>query len=205
MNPIFMILFGGGALAYLAYLRSQAATQPTLDPNAPNFVQQALQQVRQFFMGTQLAPSESILQYIQNKETFRPNPYPDPPGQTATYSIGYGHKIVPGDPYWPYGSLTSISQDQASGQFDADVGAAAAVVQRLVTVPLTQGQFDALTDFVYNVGQGNFASSTLLAKLNTSDYAGAANEFNRWIYANGQVNGGLVARRQDETNLFNLA
>jgi lysozyme len=62
----------------------------------------------------------------------------------------------------------------------------APIVRKYVTVPLSQGEFDALVDFAYNLGEGNFRSSTLLAKLNAGDRAGAAAEFSRWYKTNGK-------------------
>tara|TARA_R110002073_G_scaffold77799_2_gene188155 strand:+ start:6654 stop:7184 length:531 start_codon:yes stop_codon:yes gene_type:complete len=75
-------------------------------------------------------------------------------------------------------------------------------IKRLVSVPLTQGQGDALVSFIYNVGIGNFNSSTLLKKLNAQDYDGAASEFSKWKYAGGKVLNGLVIRRKREQQLF---
>lgn len=54
------------------------------------------------------------------------------------------------------------------------------------TVPLTQNQFDALVSFSFNVGVGAFSKSTLLKRLNQKDYAGAKQEFRRWVYAGGR-------------------
>lgn len=75
-------------------------------------------------------------------------------------------------------------------------------VTGLVTVPLTQSQFDALVSFAYNLGVGNLGNSTLLKKLNNRDYAGAANEFSRWVRGGGKILPGLVARREAERKLF---
>ena len=62
----------------------------------------------------------------------------------------------------------------------------APIVRKYVMVPLSQGEFDALVDFTYNLGEGNFRSSTLLRKLNAGDRAGAAAEFARWYKTNGK-------------------
>jgi lysozyme len=72
----------------------------------------------------------------------------------------------------------------------------------LVTAPLSDGQFAALASFAFNLGGGNLAKSTLLKKLNAGDYAGAAEEFGRWVKSGGQTLPGLVARRAAETALF---
>ena len=77
-------------------------------------------------------------------------------------------------------------------------------VERLVTVPLTMGQFSALVSFAYNVGVPRFARSTLLRRLNRSDYEGAAAEFERWVYAGGRKLPGLVRRRLAERALFEM-
>jgi lysozyme len=75
-------------------------------------------------------------------------------------------------------------------------------VNRYVQVPLTQNRFDALVDFAYNAGAQNLRTSTLLKLLNAKDYIGAAEQFTRWIYADGEILGGLVKRRLSEKLLF---
>lgn len=79
-----------------------------------------------------------------------------------------------------------------------DVKHAENAIKRLVTVPLTQGQFDALTSFVFNVGETAFAKSTLLRKVNANDCWGAGKEFSRWTMAGGKELPGLVTRRASE-------
>ncbi|CAB3798821.1 Lysozyme RrrD [Pararobbsia alpina] len=64
-------------------------------------------------------------------------------------------------------------------------------VTRIVKVPLSPGEKLAYTDFVFNEGSGNFASSTLVRKLNAGDHAGACNELSRWDKA--EVEGEAVA------------
>ena len=95
------------------------------------------------------------------------------------------------------------TQDQADAQLLADVQSSVAAVNADVTVPLTQDEFDALVDFAFNCGNTALRNSTLLKKLNAGDYTGAANEFDRWDKAAGQVIAGLLRRRQKETDLFN--
>jgi lysozyme len=82
-----------------------------------------------------------------------------------------------------------------------DLGDAADVVCKYA-LPCTQGQFDALTDFVFNLGEARFASSTLLRKHQVGNYPGAALEFPRWVYAGGRVLPGLVKRRAAEAHLY---
>jgi lysozyme len=75
-------------------------------------------------------------------------------------------------------------------------------VNDLVKVKLTQTQFDALVAFVYNVGPGNFKSSTLLSLLNQGDYTSVSKQMARWNKGNGRVLQGLVRRRATEGALF---
>lgn len=78
-----------------------------------------------------------------------------------------------------------------------DSAQAQAAVKRLVKVPITQEQYNALTDFVFNKGEGNFASSTLLRKVNANDCWGAGAEFPKWNKSKGVVLRGLVRRAAD--------
>lgn len=114
-------------------------------------------------------------------------------------TIGYGHTagVKMGQ---------TITLVQAEAFLAADLAAAAAEVDRLVTVTLTGQQRAALASFVFNLGAGNFAGSTLLKLLNKGDFEGAARQFGVWIKAT--VNGrketlpGLVRRRKAEEQLF---
>jgi len=75
-------------------------------------------------------------------------------------------------------------------------------VNQLVKVNITQGQFDALVSFAYNLGLRSLSTSTLLQKLNAGDKQGAANEFGRWVNAGGKRLEGLVKRRVAEREMF---
>ncbi len=140
-----------------------------------------------------LAYSSKGLALTEQFEGLRLTAYQDSVG---VWTIGYGHTGADVHP-----GLT-ITQQQASALLLKDVASAAADVNRLVTVSLTQNQFDALVDFVFNAGGGNFASSTLLRNLNAGNYAGAAAQFPRWVHAGNQILPGLVARRKSEQALF---
>lgn len=76
------------------------------------------------------------------------------------------------------------------------------VVNRLVIVDVNQNQFDALVSFVYNIGSRNFEKSTLLKKVNQSDFISASLEFEKWNKANGKILNGLTKRRLAEKELF---
>lgn len=83
-----------------------------------------------------------------------------------------------------------------------DVTYAGVGVARRVTVKLSQGQYDALVSFVFNLGETRFRKSTMLRKLNAGDCFGAAREFDRWVYAGGKRLRGLVTRRAAERSMF---
>lgn len=95
-----------------------------------------------------------------------------------------------------------VSVSKAEQWLHEDVSSFEQDVRRLVRVPLSQGQFDGLVSFVFNVGAVNFADSTLLRHLNAGDYAGAAEEFGKWVYGGGRALPGLVRRRKKERALF---
>lgn len=113
----------------------------------------------------------------------------------GVWTIGWGHTrgVQEGD---------TCTQAQADAWLLEDAQEAVDAVNRLVTVPLTQAQFDALVDFTFNAGQGNFASSTMLRLLNAGDTAGAQAEFDRWDICGGAHLAGLERRRQAETAEF---
>ena len=95
-----------------------------------------------------------------------------------------------------------ITQEQAEKYLKQDITIHSNNVSRLVKAPLNQNQFDALVSFEYNVGYGNFASSTMLILLNQKKFTEAAAQFGRWVYANKKILQGLVKRRAAEKELF---
>ena len=121
--------------------------------------------------------------------------YPDPGTGNEPWTIGVGHTggVVPG---------MTITEDEAGDLLREDIQSSEDAVNHLVTVPITQGQYDALVSFTFNLGQGALAQSTLLRKLNAGDYSGAAAEFSRWNQAAGKVLPGLVTRRAAEAKMF---
>lgn len=83
-----------------------------------------------------------------------------------------------------------------------DSSKAQAAVQRLVTVPITQNQYDALVDFTFNLGTGSLAKSSLLKYVNHGECLRAGAEFPKWNKANGKVLLGLTKRRALERQLW---
>jgi lysozyme len=95
-----------------------------------------------------------------------------------------------------------ITEADATNFLISDVREAVDAINYFLEVPLNQNQFDALCSFTFNLGVGSFQTSTLLKKLNNSDYAGAAQQFLRWVYDNGKMVPGLLNRRVSESKLF---
>jgi lysozyme len=118
--------------------------------------------------------------------------------QAGNPTIGYGHKLLPGESF-PNG----ITQDQAAQMLQSDIAAAQAAVTEHVKVPLSTNQFSALVDWVFNLGAGKVQHSTLLQRLNAGDYSAVPSELARWKYIDGAPSDGLANRRADEIGLWN--
>lgn len=119
---------------------------------------------------------------------------------TGVLTIGVGHTSAAGDPKVAKGMTITAAQSDAI--LANDLRSVEKSLYRLVTVPLSQNQFDALVSFVFNVGEGNFAKSTMLKYLNAGDYDGAADQFGMWTKAGGKTMQGLVTRRTAERVQF---
>lgn len=143
--------------------------------------------------------SDRCLSLIRHFEGFSARPYKCPAG---IWTIGFGStRYEDGTPV--RSTDTPITLERAKSIMAATLGKEyEAAVTRYVSVPVNQGQFDALVDFAYNAGAQNLRTSTLLKKLNAGDYAGAAGEFGRWVYAGTVLLPGLVKRRSAERALF---
>ncbi|BEM56381.1 lysozyme [Serratia marcescens] len=111
------------------------------------------------------------------------------------WTIGYGHTA-------DVSANDVITEEEALYFLHQDLAESERAVNQYVHAPLTQNQFDALVSFVFNLGVGNFRTSTLLKKLNAGDNDGVAQEFGRWIHAGGKALPGLVRRREAERALF---
>ena len=143
--------------------------------------------------------SNKGLELIKEFEGFKSNPYLCPAGVPT---IGYGttrysngNKVTMND--------KTISKETASNILRYQVNTVYGdAVNDYTTIMNNQKHFDALTSFTYNLGVGNLKSSTLLKKHNKGDFDSAANEFLKWVYADGELLKGLVNRRDKERELY---
>jgi len=135
------------------------------------------------------------IELIKKSEGFRGRVYLDVEGFPT---IGFGHRLVHPETF-PNG----ISEDQGTAILLNDVRLAEQAVASLVKTPLTQGRFDALVDFVFNLGERRLAQSTLLRELNAGRTAEAGEQLLRWDHAGVKENSGLKARREAELRLWN--
>ena len=138
--------------------------------------------------------SATGMELLKRSEGFRSRVYRDVAGFPT---IGYGHRLL-----HPESFPNGIDEPQAANLLAVDVRDAEQAVERLVEVPLTQGQFDALVVFCFNLGAGRLASSSLLKDLNAGKYADAAQQLLLWDHAAGRENAALKARRQAEAALW---
>lgn len=133
-----------------------------------------------------MTPSDLLKAWTKHCEGCTLTAYWDRSG----YSIGYGYHgpdVIEGM-VW--------TQEEADDHLLTRIQEAAASVNQLVKVPLTQGQFDALVDFVYNEGAGSFSGSTLLRQLRAGLYDSARQSF-YWVDDQNQPHGWIYVRNQD--------
>lgn len=114
---------------------------------------------------------------------------------SGVWTIGYGHTqgVREGD---------ECTTEDAASWLVEDIEATQKALAKYVNIPVTEGQFIALTSLAFNVGVGNVLKSKLLRKLNAGDIRGAAEEFLDFDLANGKRLPGLTTRRKDESELF---
>lgn len=136
--------------------------------------------------------NQACIDLIKEYEGVRLEAYRGPANH---WLIGYGHKagVVQG---------MTISQQKAESMLKADLLDFEKNVNRLVTVKLNRNQFSALVCLAYNIGSGNFASSTLLRELNAKNLEEAAEQFAVWRMVKGKVNSHQVKRRAAEREIF---
>ena len=136
---------------------------------------------------------EKGIDLIKHFEGFRSTVYLCAAG-VPTLGFGSTHGITMDSP--------PITEEEGLELLMLDIAKFERGVNRLIDVPLNQNQFDALTSFAFNLGNGSLQASTLRKKVNREDYEGAANEFPRWVFAGGRKLNGLVKRRYAERALF---
>jgi lysozyme len=141
--------------------------------------------------------NDRFYEFIKFEEGLRLEAYRD---TSAVWTIGYGHT----GPEVHEGQV--ITEGEAKELLHKDVQWAIDAVNHMVKVPLGQNQFNALVSFVFNVGTGNFNSSTLLRLLNGNaetppNYAAVPAQLRRWIY-DQMGNPVLVNRREREVTLW---
>lgn len=134
-------------------------------------------------------------------------------------TIGYGHVILQTDVYEAITGAElldilhkhgleaaqeayKMSREEAEYLLKRDVERFEYSVLRLIKVPLTDGQFDALVSFTYNLGGGALQRSTLRKKVNRGHHGAVPREFRKWVYAGGRKLRGLVRRRNAEAEMY---
>lgn len=142
-----------------------------------------------------LRASATIQAFTKKQEDLRLRPYK---GADETWTVGWGHTthVAPTD---------EITVVQAERYFDLDTGTAENGIWENVTVDLAQQEFDALWDFVWNVGAQAFHTSTVLRKLNAKDYLHVPNYMTSWDKIKGVYSQDLYNRRIAEGRIFLMA
>ena len=153
--------------------------------------------------------STKCLHMIEHHEGVRFKPYQCP---AKLWTIGVGHVLYPNQikillPERGAYALHSednrtFTKDEVDGILKRDLDRFEQGVERFCPVPLTQGMFDGLVSFSFNVGLGTLQRSTLRQKLLRGDKEGAAEELLKYCMAAGKVLRGLQNRRIDERALF---
>lgn len=141
--------------------------------------------------------SHAGMRFIMEFEDMRLKSYDDGAG---TWTIGYGTTIYPNGVRVKRGE--TCTESEAKAYFQHDLLRFQRTVNHLVNVSLKQYQFDALVSLTYNIGENAFRTSTLLKYLNMGKYSAAAEQFEVWNKAGGNVMRGLVRRRHAEKELF---
>ena len=141
-----------------------------------------------------IAVSLGGLAFISQHEGKRNLTYPDPAHGWAVPTVCIGHTATAVRGRW-------YSDQECLALLEQDAKIASTAVLKHAKVPLTQGELDAYTSFVFNVGEGAYRNSTLLRKLNAGDRVGACDQLPRWTYAGGKQLPGLVTRRAEERKL----
>ena len=153
--------------------------------------------------------STKCLHMIEHHEGVRFKPYQCP---AKLWTIGVGHVLYPNQGKMPIDQRgayalhpednRAFSKDEVNAILRADLARFEKGVATYCPVPLTQGQFDALVSFSFNVGLGTLQRSTMRQKVIRGDMEGAAEELLKNCMAGGKVLRGLLNRRKDEQVVF---
>ena len=138
------------------------------------------------------------LALIKRFEGFSATPYLCPAGW---WTIGWG--AIRGPNGQPVTAATPpVTEEEAETLLRRDVAVAERAVLRLVTIPLSDGRFDALTSFAFNLGGGALQRSTLRRKVNREEHDDVPDEFRKWVWGGGRKLPGLIRRREAEAVLY---
>lgn len=140
--------------------------------------------------------TEEGLNLIKRFEGFSPKIYICPAGYPT---IGYGHVMLAHEREQ---FAAGITQAEATELLRKDVRIAERAVLRLISVPLADGQFDALVSFTFNLGAGALQCSTLRRKVNRGEHQAVPAELVKWVWAAGKRMPGLVRRRKAEALVY---
>lgn len=149
--------------------------------------------------------SRNEIEFAASFEGFSPTAVHHPEDPEHVWTLGFGCTY-----WWKGGWSTPVVQgmttdrDTALLQCGYNLNAAALTANSTVpsTFKWTQNEFDAVTDLIYNIGQGNWIQSTARRKLIAGDLEGAASAFEMWDRAGGQIMAGLLRRRKAEEAVF---
>ena len=142
--------------------------------------------------------SDQAIQLIARSEGFSSTPYRCPAGIPT---IGYGSTFYPDGRRVEMDDMP-VTEPDALATLQHEAGRVAGQIDGASKVSLTQGQFDALVSFAYNLGFGTLIASTLWRKVQANNFAGAADQFDRWIHGGGKILPGLITRRAAEKAMF---
>lgn len=139
---------------------------------------------------------------VYDDATRKPVNHNEPLPQGAT--IGYGHLVKPGEDF-----SAGLTEQQAIALLRSDIAAAERTVQNNITANLTQNQYDALVSLAYNIGASAFKNSTVVKYINnpnfhSSIYPNLESAWKAWNRTQGKVSNGLINRRQNEWNLYDV-
>ena len=146
--------------------------------------------------------SQKCIELVKRYECFISKAYLCPSGYKT---IGFGHRTD---------EMTTITEPEAENLLKKDLNQFASKITYSLEqdhITVNQNQFDALCSFAFNLGYSTLVFSTLWKKLKKGDYAGASEEFTKWVYITKTVDGekikirlkGLETRRKSEQELFN--